>query len=377
MRFRTSDRRQSCVVGHRHDPRLLAARLVVGLAALSAVVLPTEAASAATDTVTTCAGSGPGSLAAIVGRAVGGDTIDFSVNCPSSSPIVLASTIDIDTNLTIDGPGPNNLAVSGGNAVEVFDVEASATAATISGLTIENGSTESSGGSPGGGGIDNHGVLNVVDSTLSGNVAGGLQGGNGGAIENDGTLTVTDTTLSGNNAGPHGASGGGINNDGTLTVTDSTLADNVAVGGGGIRNDLGGTADVISSTLSGNTAPAVTGAVSPTPGQCDLRPPSCPTTPSGATARGQSPTRVTTSMMTAHADSHRSITANLTSTPAWDRCETTEGRPRPWPLDLTVRSSARYPLTPQSTGRRCAPAPTSAGCLDPRAPPATSGRSSW
>ncbi len=64
-------------------------------------------ASAATDTVTTCSGdvTVPGSLPYEVANAAPGDTITFSVSCPPTSPIILSSTIDINTNLTIDGPG--------------------------------------------------------------------------------------------------------------------------------------------------------------------------------------------------------------------------------------------------------------------------------
>jgi hypothetical protein len=234
--------------------RLFAATLVTGLVV---AVLPAQVADAGTDVVTTCSGSAstPGSLPYEVMNAISGDTITFSVSCPPTSPIVLVGTVDVNEKLTIDGSGPSNIAVSGNGSVEVFDVESGATAATISGLTIEDGSTESGGGGPGGGGIYNDGALNVIDSTLSDNVAGGLLGGNGGGIENDGTLTVTGSTLSGNTAISHGRTGGGINNDGTLTVTDSTLADNESVGGGDIQNDGGGTAKITSSTLSGGSAP--------------------------------------------------------------------------------------------------------------------------
>ena len=220
-------------------------------------VLPARVAEAATDVVTTCSGSAstPGSLPYEVTNALSGDTIAFSVSCPTTSPIDLASTIDINENLTIGGPGPSTMVVSGGGSVEVFDVESGATAATISGLTIEDGSTESGGGGPGGGGIDNDGTLMLIDSTLSDNMAGGLLGGNGGGIENDGTLTVTGSTLSGNTAITHAHTGGGINNDGILTLTDSTLSDNESMGGGDIQNDVGATATMNQQHTVGRLRP--------------------------------------------------------------------------------------------------------------------------
>ena len=58
------------------------------------------------------------------------------------------------------------MTVSGGGAVEVFDIAKNVTA-TISGLTITGGSTS----------------------------------GNGGGLYNDGTLTLTGCTVSGNSAG--------------------------------------------------------------------------------------------------------------------------------------------------------------------------------
>jgi hypothetical protein len=60
------------------------------------------------------------------------------VSCPPSSPITLASTIDVSTNLTIDGPGASDLAVSGNMAVEALDVSSGITA-SVSGLTLEDG----------------------------------------------------------------------------------------------------------------------------------------------------------------------------------------------------------------------------------------------
>jgi hypothetical protein len=131
-----------------------------------------------------------------------------------------------------------------------------------------------------GGGIDNHGTLTIHYSTLSGNTTAqagpfGLQGG--GGIANSGTLTLDHSTLSGNHAdrgdgagiSNSGAAtitnctlssntaddtGGGIYNTSRLTIDRSTLSDNTAFGdGGGIENEVGATAMVTNSTLSGNS----------------------------------------------------------------------------------------------------------------------------
>ena len=239
--------------------QLFAASLSVGLAVFSAVVLPSQVAGAATDTVSNCRGSASvtGSLPYVVGHAGNGDTITFAVSCPASSPIKLRRTIDITTDLTIDGPGESSLRISGHHAVSPLDISSGVTA-TISGITIEQGRNRSLPGQ--GGGITNDGTLMVSDCTLSGNMAFNPatpgNDGNGGAIENNGTLTVTDSTLSGNEAnsptGGNGGSGGGIDNEGMLTITNSTLSKDRAFEGGAIFNDDGSTMTVTNSTLTDN-----------------------------------------------------------------------------------------------------------------------------
>jgi hypothetical protein len=194
------------------------AGLVVGLAAISVAVLPTQAAFAGTDVVTNCSGSAAvaGSLPYEVANANPGDDITFALS-PACATISLTSTIDIAVNLTITGPSAGALAVNGNGSQPVFSLT-SATA-TISGLSIENG-----GGSDGGG-IFNSGRLTVSHSTVSNNTAGVA-----GGIFNNGTLTVDMSTVSGN-AGTFDA--GGIFNNGTATVENSTVSDNTSAYGGG------------------------------------------------------------------------------------------------------------------------------------------------
>jgi predicted outer membrane repeat protein len=255
---------------------LTAVAVAVGVVVLSAVF--TVPAAAAPATVTSCNDSGPGTLRQAVLKATSHEVVTFATS-PSCHTITLASTIDIAHDLTIDGPGPGSMAVSGNDAVGVFHVESGATVA-ISGLTIEEGS------SPNGGGIFNGGRLTVSQSILSGNFAatgGGAIWSNGpvtvtnssltnntadyygGAIYSDssGTLSVTDSTLSDNSATSFDinysgyAYGGAIAAYGTSTVADTTLAGNRAAslgggsGGGGIY--VGGTMNVSDSTVSGNT----------------------------------------------------------------------------------------------------------------------------
>ncbi len=228
--------------------RLIAASLVVGLASVAVAVVPAQVASAATDVVTTCASTGTGSLPVVVGAAGSGDTITFQsgLTCPPTSPITLTSTLTISQSLTITGPGASKMAVSGGNAVEVFGVNSGTM--TISGLTIEY--AHSAGGN--GGGIYNNGTLTLAGMVLSGNVASF-----GGGIYNDsgGVLIVSNSTLSGNSA----EAGGGIFSDGTTYVSNSTLTGNSAADAGGIWSD--GTTNVSNSTLTDNHASKGGGAI--------------------------------------------------------------------------------------------------------------------
>ncbi len=168
--------------------------------------------------------------------------------------ITLGSELDIDDtsgNITIAGPGADQLIISGDNNCRVFQVEVGVTA-YISDLTISDGSVSDSGG-----GIYNFGTLTVADCTLSGNVAEYF----GGGIYNNyyGTLTLSGSTLSVNSA----SDGGGIytNQYGTVTLTDSTLSGNYSTSGagGGIYSDYNNTLTISGSTLSVNSAMSSSG----------------------------------------------------------------------------------------------------------------------
>jgi hypothetical protein len=192
-------------------------------------------------TVTTLDDAGPGSLRQAILDTPAGGTVDFQPGL--SGTITLTSgELAVNKDLTVAGPGPDVITVSGNHASRVFDIAAQVTVA-LSGLTIADGFSLDSFG----GGIQNNGTLTVTGSTFTGNRANF-----GGGIQNSGTLTVTGSTLSGNSA----ADGGGIDNEfsGTLTVTDSTLSGNSAGFGGGIENLSRGMLTVTDSTLSGNSA---------------------------------------------------------------------------------------------------------------------------
>jgi hypothetical protein len=219
-------------------------------------------------TVTSSADSGPGSLRDAIASAVSGDTINFAKNV---HVITLTGTaLEVSKNLDIEGPGANQLTISGNNASRVFYVKSGNTL-TLANLTIAGGQAsgplstslvgEFSGGGTivppsgagGGGGILNeHGAtLNLINDTVRDNQA--IHGPSplaltvvGGGVLNLGTALVVGCTfsnnqVSGGNAFDNmgGSAGGAIDNFGgpggaaSLTVASSTFSNNSAVAAGG------------------------------------------------------------------------------------------------------------------------------------------------
>ena len=190
--------------------------------------------------VTTLNDDGPGSLRQAIAQAPSKGTITFDTSLRGT--IQLSSgDLNIAKNLTIRGPGANDLSISSGKSGYIVHV-ISGTAVTISGLTFKDSETSSSIGF-----IFNEGTLTLSNSTISGNTTTDPNGGSG--IYNTGTLTLTNSTVAGN-------TGSGISNSGssTLILTNSTVSGNTSTNysGGGIYN--GGTATLSNSTVSGNTS---------------------------------------------------------------------------------------------------------------------------
>jgi hypothetical protein len=191
--------------------------------------------------------SGSGSLRDALAAANDGDTINAT--SVSGTILLTSGQLVIIHDVTINGPGAENLAVNGNATFRVF--ENYAPNITISGFTITNGLSPSS---KSGGGILNHGGLTLSDSVVSNSVT---SAGNGGGISCDagGTLTVMDSTISGNVALQQfsGGVGGGLSVDGgTVTVNNSTISNNSgSCAGGGIATN-NAQLTVTNSEISGN-----------------------------------------------------------------------------------------------------------------------------
>src|SRR5947209_3253223 len=80
--------------------------------------------------------NGPGSLRQAVADVAPGGTITFDV---TGTIALTGGELTIDKDLTINGPGANQLTVSGNNLSRVFNINGGSV--DISGLTISNGQT--------------------------------------------------------------------------------------------------------------------------------------------------------------------------------------------------------------------------------------------
>lgn len=191
--------------------------------------------------VTSCADdTDPGTLRNVLATAGEGDTIDLSaLTC--STITLTQGLIDLSAlgphqikDLTIQGPGRDKLAIDG-NGDRVLshgDFRVGLGTLVLKDLTIRNGNYT-------------HGLSSCVHST--GNVT----------LDH---VTITDCHASG--GGPL-TFGGATDISGKLTMRSSTISasssaaagDNVAIGGGAY---VAGDAELIDSTISGNSVTAVT-----------------------------------------------------------------------------------------------------------------------
>lgn len=205
-------------------------------------------------TVTNTNNSGDGSLRQAIANSQAGDTIDFNLSYPATIALSTASVGDfalqINHDLTIRGPGANNLAISGGGTLQIFSVSSGQTL-SMSGLTIEN----SGAGNGNGGGFFNTGTLNLNDCVISNN-----QSTQGAAINNQqgAILNLKNSTVAGNSGAVQGA---GLFNAGTATVSNSTFSGNTALGAAAILNVTNATLTIVNSTFSGNQGTSGPGAL--------------------------------------------------------------------------------------------------------------------
>ncbi|HHY56245.1 MAG TPA: cadherin-like domain-containing protein [Chloroflexi bacterium] len=223
-------------------------------------------------------------------RAIKDLCVEGEIGFNVAAPITITLTggaLTIGKNLTITGPGPELVAVSGAGLSRLFVIE-HGVSARIGGLTLRDGRVPAP---ENGGAIYNQGVLTLTHCALLNNRAGA----NGGALYNhfsqldvrgcyfqansagywggaiaayDGTLTIADSLLAANSAGYWG--GGVLVNAGTHAVGNATFTQNSAGYSGGGLSVLNGALTAANVTFVGNSA-FMGGAVSNQSGQLVLR----------------------------------------------------------------------------------------------------------
>jgi hypothetical protein len=267
--------------------------------------------------VTNCNDDGPGSLRDAVNNvAVTGDTIDLTNTGCSSITLTTGDIIAGQTDLTLQGPGAGSLIIDGNGAYSVrhtgsgtfsiFDLgivngrkylDSSTNLNAFGGCVYSAGTVSMSGAylkycsaetanpaySSAGGAIFGQTGVVLSDSTVVLGSAGGTAGyGFGGGIYTPGSAIVAYSQVGFSNATFFGGglvaangltvkyssiisnqayAGGGIFASGNSAVTHSTIASNDAfVAGGAYLASGTGSASIIDSTISGNTAALVAGA---------------------------------------------------------------------------------------------------------------------
>ncbi|MFL5327466.1 MAG: beta strand repeat-containing protein [Gemmataceae bacterium] len=226
----------------------------------------------------------------------GTDTINFNLPSGTTISVNTGYTYPINDNVSIVGPGANNLTIDMNFFGHQFEL-GGGHVVNISGLKLYHGSATFGGGIFVGQGdtltldrtwitgcmVNQHGgaiAINpyvtfstakviVTNSTLSGNNAYLF----GGAVYfvHGANVSISNSTLSNNAsanvAGGGGAIGGQFTNSGSITLHNTTVTGNFAKTGGAIRmtpaNYSAGILNIESSIISGNTASAEPGIYGP------------------------------------------------------------------------------------------------------------------
>jgi hypothetical protein len=255
-----------------------------------------------TFTVLNLADSGSGSLRAAVLAAEanpGADSINFAEGVTGTITLT-SGQMTIRSELTITGPGDDQLTVSGNDSSRIFRIigggdEGHRISVSISGLTLSHGSALNFGGAianvlfsslalsnvtlsdnhslvlpgfDGGGAVFNASPADltvtksfVVQNTAEG-AAGSLTVGGSGIFNAFGSVAICNSLVASNltnaTAGLFGVGGGIVSLGGRLTISNSSITDNQVLGGprenfgGGVCVLSNGSLTVLASTVSNN-----------------------------------------------------------------------------------------------------------------------------
>lgn len=213
------------------DRRPLAVGMSVALCAAGSVACPGEAL-ASTVHVTNCYDSGAGSLRDAVATVSDGGTVVIDGNLLCSTITLTSGAIDVTKNtLYIKGPGKDVVAISGDSNSRVLRHTGNGRLAVYD-VTIAQGKYKSD-TTPLGGCVYSTSNVALVDATVSGCFAVAAAGNDarGGGVYAHGILSLERSTISGNVAFGVDADtkGGGVYAKGQLIALYSIFSNNEAV----------------------------------------------------------------------------------------------------------------------------------------------------
>jgi Calx-beta domain len=162
-----------------------------------------------------------------------GPEADTSLLCPaqppaqSNCPSNRTGDLDISTNVTLNGAGPDTSVIDGANINRIFDVHAGGSL-WLTGVTLQNGKADFDQAAyhEHGGAIHNHGSLTLDRvAVINSSSTTPSHAWGGGGITNAGEARLSNVTVARNSTD---AQGGGIENRGVLRTLNVTVTENSA-----------------------------------------------------------------------------------------------------------------------------------------------------
>ena len=188
-----------------------------------------HAAGTYTVTAATDDGTGdPGTLSEAISLANADPNSIINFNVAGGNVSITGTMPTITAPTIITGPGAAALTLNGNDDHRIFYIESSASAVTISGLTLADAFAENDSD---GGAILSHARLMLSASVITGSSAN--SDGGGLYVDADGAVEITDTTFSGNAADGDDGGAVAILAASSASITNSTFTGNTADGSGG------------------------------------------------------------------------------------------------------------------------------------------------
>ncbi|HET9908996.1 MAG TPA: right-handed parallel beta-helix repeat-containing protein [Anaerolineales bacterium] len=219
-----------------------------------------QTVQAVTHTVININDSGPGSLRQAIANAAPGDVISFDSSLAGQT-IMLASQMNINKNLIIDGVGLNpRVEISGGNAVRIFLIDAPSTIApTIRNVVLKEGKQTGSSYTNFGGAmfVGNNTTLTLENVRITNNTAYSA-----GAIYISpyAIVNISNSEIIGNRSDVE-AGAILVKSIGILNLRGNVISNNVAGGAGTIYFSGATNTSLIENNLFENNSAAAGGAI--------------------------------------------------------------------------------------------------------------------